>query len=182
MKVNRNSNYTMIAGIVSGLIFMSACGAGNVSTTKNSNSPAANASGANTAVAETKNTDTSPITIGIVDLFTESDAGTASSMRQKYAGRQMTVTGGVLYEFKVDMLRVGKGQNPDFGTQSSAPEYFVSCGGTFDDNGGREGLKAVLNLKSGKATAITVKGIFKEASSYSNKHWVILEQCSKVGA
>ncbi len=172
----------MIAGIVGGLIFISACGVGNVSSNKNSNSPAANASGSNTAAVETKNTDTSPVTIGIVDLFTESEAGTASSMRQKYADRQMTVMGGVLYEFEVNKLTVGKGQNPYFGMESGQAEYFVTCKGTFSNDSGRDGTKTVIYLKLGKAPPINVKGIFKEASSFNNKHWVILDQCSKVGA
>ena len=155
-------------------------GKGNVSSNA-SNSPSANVGGANTAVAETKKRDTSPVTIGIVDLFKESDAGSATTMRQKYGDRQMTVTGGVLYEYNADGLKVGKGQNPNRGKKSSAQEYFVSCVGKFN---GHEILGPLNELRreAGKAEPVTVKGVFAEAAAISNKHWIMLDGCSMVYA
>ncbi len=179
-KAERFFNNFVAAGLVFAVSILMACGIGKQFNSNGSNSTAAGSNNANAASVETKNTDTSPVTITISDLFTESDAGTANSMRQKYSGRPMTVSGGVLYEFQADKLTVGKGQNPEFGLSETTPQYFVTCKGTFTNDSGRDETRTVINLKLGKAEALTVKGVFKEAGSYNNKRWVILDECAKV--
>ena len=180
MKEEKVFIYFAAAGLIFAGSILSACNSGKLSNTNSSNSIVSGTTNANAGAVETKNTDTSPVTIDIANLFAESDAGSAASMSQKYGGRQMTVTGGVLYEFKVDMLKVGKGQNPEFGVNGTTPQYFVTCKGNFTNDSGRDETRTVVNLKLGKAEAATVKGIFKEAGSYNNKHWVILDECAKV--
>lgn len=180
MTTIREFRYFTAIGLIFAVSVFSACGSRSLSNGNSSSSTVNTSRNVNAEAVETKNTDMSPITMDIANLFAESDAGSASTMRQKYGDRQMTVTGGVLYEFKVDMLRVGKGQNPEFGVNGTTPQYFVTCKGTFNNDSGREETRTVINLKLGKAEPINVKGLFKEASSYNNKHWVILDECARV--
>lgn len=179
-KAGRGFNYFAVAGLLFAVSMLSACSSGDVSNSNSSNSTVTASRNANAGASETKNKDTSPVTITISDLFAEAKTTSASSMMQTYSGRQMTVTGGVLYEFKVDMLMVGNGQNPDFGTESSAPQYYVTCKGSSSGYSADVEDRVASQLKAGKAEAATVKGVFKEYGSYNNKHWVILDQCAVV--
>jgi hypothetical protein len=90
----------------------------------------------------------------------------------------MTVTEGVLYEFNVDGVKVGNGQNPRFGKETTEPQYFVTCSGTFSDDDPNAADRVELRRMQGKAPVTTVKGIFKEYGKYNNKNWVILDQCA----
>jgi|GEM_PF-2555475 len=153
----------------------------NVSSSPGVKVGAANTVAANTVLAETKSRDTSPVTIAISDLLKESEAGSAVTMGQKYRNRHMTVTGGVLYEFKATSVKVGKGQNPKSGKNPGAQEYFVSCIGKFNNKQLEiESTLTDVNRELGKAEPVTVNGVFEEASSNNNKHWVMLNGCSMV--
>jgi hypothetical protein len=161
---------------------LSACGSNTASNGGSSNSTVAAGNTAPAGATENKNKDTSPVTITIDDLFTETGASPASTVMEKYMGRKMTVTGGVLYEIESDSSKVGKGQNPDFDTESSSPQYFVTCKGKPPYYTPESADNVAKWRKSGQAQPFTVTGNFKEAGSYSNKHWVILDQCSMVKA
>ncbi len=86
MKINRNSNYLAIAGLVCGLILMTACGAGKVSSAKNSNSVGTNTQSKYDAPA---------IEIDAADLAKEWMTDPAST-DAKYAGKKVKMAG----EFK----------------------------------------------------------------------------------
>jgi len=153
----------------------------NVSNSQGVKIGAANTVASNRLAAETKNMDTSPVTISISDLFKESKAGTTVTMGEKYRNRHMTVTGGVLYEFKADNVKVGNGQNPTFGKNSKAQEYFVGCIGKFNNKQLEiESTLTDVNREAGKAEPVTVEGLFAQSASVANKHWVILDDCSMV--
>jgi hypothetical protein len=169
-----------VAGLICAISILSACGSGNSSNSNSSDSTGTASSNANAGAVETKNKDTSPVTIKISDLFKEAESTSAGSMMQAYSNRQMTVTGGVLYELNSDNAKVGNGQNPDFGVESSAPQYFVTCKGTVPDYTPDIAESVDKWRKAGQAKIFTVKGVFKEYGSYNNKNWVILDQCAVV--
>jgi hypothetical protein len=176
------------AGLILAASISSGCSSGNASNGNSSNSTVTGSSSANAAAveaknagaSETKNKDASPVTIKISDLFAEAKSTSVSSMMQTYSGRQMTVTEGVLYEFNVDNVKVGDGQNPLFGKETTEPQYFVTCSGTFSDDDPNAALRIEVRRMQGKAQVATVKGIFKEYGKYNNKNWVILDQCAMV--
>jgi hypothetical protein len=180
MKAGRLFNYFAVTGLICAVSILSACGSGNSSNSNSSNSTVTASSNANAGAVETKTKDTSPVTIKVSDLFAEARSTSVSSMMQTYTGRQMTVTEGVLYEFNVDNVKVGDGQNPRFGKETTEPQYFVTCSGTFTDDDPNAALRIEVRRMQGKAQAATVKGIFKEYGTYNNKHWVILDQCAMV--
>jgi hypothetical protein len=167
-----------VAGLICAVSILSACGSGNSSNSNSSNSNVTAGGNANAGAVETKNKDTSPVTIKISDLFKEAESTSVSSMLQTYSGRQMTVTDGVLYEFNVDNVKVGDGQNPLFGKETTEPQYFVTCSGTFSDDDPNAALRVEVRRMQSKAPVTTVKGIFKEYGKYNNKNWVILDQCT----
>lgn len=177
-QAGRVFNYFAVAGLACAISILSACSSGDVSNGNSSNSTVNAGSNANIGAVETKNKDTSPVTIKISDLFAEAKSTSVSSMMQKYLGRQMTVNEGVLYEFNVDNVKVGNGQNPLFGKESTEPQYFVTCKGTFNDDDPNAALRVETRRMQGKAPVTTVKGIFKEYGNYNNKNWVILDQCT----
>lgn len=187
-KAGRVFNYFALAGLICTISILSACGSGDASNGNSSNSTVSAGNNANAGVVETKNAganetknkDTSPVTIKISDLFADARSTSVSSMMQTYSGRQMTVTEGVLYEFNVDNVKVGDGQNPRFGKETTEPQYFVTCSGTFSDDDPNAALRIEVRRMQGKAQVATVKGTFKEYGSYNNKHWVILDQCALV--
>ncbi|HUQ31539.1 MAG TPA: hypothetical protein VM095_05430 [Pyrinomonadaceae bacterium] len=178
MKAGRVFKHFAVAGLIFAASILSACGSGNSSNGNSSNSTVTAGSNANAGAVETGNKDTSPVTIKISDLFAEAKSTSVSSMMQKYSGRPMTVNEGVLYEFNVDNVKVGDGQNPLFGKESTEPQYFVTCKGTFTDDDPNAADRVELRRMQGKAPATTVKGIFKEYGNYNNKNWVILDQCT----
>jgi hypothetical protein len=180
MKAGRVSKQFAIAGLICAVSILSACGSGNSSNSNSSNSTVTAGRNANADAVETRPKDTSPVTITISDLFTEANSTSASSMMQTYSDRQMTVTGGVLYELNSDSAKVGNGQNPDFAVESSSPQYFVTCKGTVPDYTADIAESVDKWRKAGQAKIFTVKGVFKEYGSYNNKHWVILDQCAVV--
>ena len=179
MKIERIYQYFVAVGLICAVSLLSACGSNEVSNGDNSNSTITASSNVNPGAGETKNNkDTSPVTIKVSDLFKEANATSVSSMMEKYSGRQMTVTEGVLYEFNVDGVKVGDGQNPRFGKESTEPQYFVTCSGTFSDDDPNAALRVEVRRMQGKAPVTTVKGTFKEYGKYNNKNWVILDQCT----
>ncbi|HJU55643.1 MAG TPA: hypothetical protein VJ715_13760 [Pyrinomonadaceae bacterium] len=170
------------AGLIFAAAMLSACASNTASSNGNSNATAAAGNSAPSGAGETKARETSPVTVTIDDLFAETGASSASSVMEKYMGRKMTVTGGVLYEIESDSSKVGKGQNPDFGTESSSPQYFVTCKGKPPAYSPEMADDVARWRQSGQAQPFTVTGDFKEAGSYNNKHWVILSPCSMVKA
>ncbi len=178
MKAIRIFNYFTTVGVICAVTILSSCGSGNSSNGNSSNSTVTASSNANAGAVETKSKDTSPVTIKVSDLFAEAESTSVSSMMQTYSGRQMTVTEGVLYEFNVDGVKVGNGQNPRFGKETTEPQYFVTCSGTFSDDDPNAALRIEVRRMQGKAEVATVKGIFKEYGKYNNKNWVILDQCA----
>lgn len=180
MKARSFFNYVALAGLILAVSILSACSSGDVANSNSSNSTVTASSNANAGAVETKTKDTSPLMIKISDLFAEAQSTSVSSMMQTYSGRQMTVTEGVLYEFNVDNVKVGDGQNPRFGKETTEPQYFVTCSGTFTEDDPNAALRIEVRRMQGKAQVATVKGIFKEYGSYNNKHWVILDQCTMV--
>jgi hypothetical protein len=180
MKAEKVFNYFSVAGLVLAVSLLSACGSGNMANGNSSNSTVTASGNADAGAAETRNKDTSPVTIKISDLFAEAESTSVSSMMQKYSGRQMTVTEGVLYEFNVDGVKVGNGQNSRFGKETTEPQYFVTCSGTFSDDDPNAALRIEVRRMQGKAQVALVKGSFKEYGKYNNKNWIILDQCAMV--
>jgi len=188
MKAEKVFNYLAMAGLIFAVSILSACGSGDSSNSNSSNSTLTASSNStpgatetkNAGASEPKNKDMSPVTVKVSDLFAEAKTSSASSMREGYLDRQMTVTGGVLYELNSDSLKVGDGQNPDFGPQSSSPQYFVTCRGNVPDYTPDIADSVASWRKAGKAKIFTVKGVFKEYGSYNNKNWIILDQCALI--
>lgn len=180
MKAGRMFDYFALAGLIFAASILSACGSKDMSNSNSSNSTVTTGSNANAGAVEAKNRDRSPVTSTISDIFAETGSSPTGSVMEKYMDREMTLTGGVLYEISSDSAKVGKGQNTDFSPQSSSPQYFVTCKGKVAVYSPEIAEDVAKYRDQGQAQPFTVKGNFKEAGSYNNKHWVILEPCALI--
>ncbi|MEO6390624.1 MAG: hypothetical protein ABIP75_02160 [Pyrinomonadaceae bacterium] len=177
-KIDRAAFCPSLLALIILITLGAACKFGGSSNSNNSNNSSNSNNNNNSGSSSPKTADTSPVNITIKELFLDTATHSISENREKYQKRSITVTDGVLYEMKADFAKVGVGQNPDFGPQSSAPQYFVTCIGAPAGYSAEAADRVEAQRLAGSAPTATVTGTFKEADSYGSKHWVLLDQCT----